>query len=206
MMQGKFIVIDGPDGAGKTSIIKELQKELDPQKFFFTYEPFQQGLHDMVYISSVHKMLKFMYDREFHTKLRVLPALNDGVNVICDRGITASIVYQGMELYREQIKKGYPDCDQLYVGSMWFVRKMHDLWAKQPDTVILFDLPWQVCAQRCESRGKEVYKEALETICKGYKYLPELTPGIQDYQIVDANRPINDVLAEVRGIIGEIGT
>lgn len=200
-MQGKYIIIDGLDGAGKTSVINELQKELDPHKFFFTYEPFQQGLHDKVYISSVHKMLKFMTDREFHAKLRVLPALNDGVNVICDRGITASIVYQGMELYKGRLKKGHKDCEGLYASSMWFVKKMHDLWAVQPDTVILFDVPWKVCAERCRARGKEIYEEDLETICRGYKYLPDVTNHIKDYRTVDANRPIKDVLADVEEII-----
>ena len=99
-MRGKFIVVDGMDGCGKTTLINNLCKI---RKLYRTFEPggteFGKNIRELVCknhnsLSPVSEALLMFADREEHLKL-VQEKIKQGYDVICDRYVGSSYIYQG---------------------------------------------------------------------------------------------------------------
>ncbi len=107
-MKGKFIVLDGPDGSGKSTVAKGLKKYYNNKKWpvLFTREPGGTPLGE-----AVRKMLLdlkedgptdraeallFAAARAQHADTVIRPALESGKDVISDRYILSSLAYQGI--------------------------------------------------------------------------------------------------------------
>lgn len=118
-MLGKFIVFEGADGSGTTTQSKELVQALQ-QKFgeksaIWTAEPSQGVIGKTLrsILSGEHGGLDsvwgwremsylFMADRIHHVKTEILPALQAGVHVVCDRYYASTLVYQSVGDYSTQ--------------------------------------------------------------------------------------------------------
>lgn len=96
MEKGKFIVLEGLDGAGTTTQGYTLEKYLKSQgrKVLFTREPtdgvvgsiIRSALRKRYYFHEPHFIAGlFLADRTEHVKLDILPMLEKGVDVISDR-------------------------------------------------------------------------------------------------------------------------
>ena len=108
-MSGYFITLEGIDGSGKTTQADMLEKKLKSlgKKVILTREPggvggaeeiralLVQGSTDRW--SSVTETLLFFAARRHHLEQRILPALESGTIVICDRFSDSTMVYQGGE-------------------------------------------------------------------------------------------------------------
>ncbi len=107
-MSGIFITIEGPDGAGKTSVINELYPRLQliAQKGIIkTREPggvrISEKIRSIILDPSHTEMderteaLLYAAARRQHLVEVILPALNAGKIVICDRFVDSSLAYQG---------------------------------------------------------------------------------------------------------------
>lgn len=108
-MRGKFIVIDGPDGTGKSSLISDLKGYLSlaglGENFVFTREPggtkigeaIRSILLDVNNAEMTDYTEAYLYAaaRMQHVEELILPCLHQGKNVISDRFHLASICYQG---------------------------------------------------------------------------------------------------------------
>ena len=107
-MNGLFITIEGPDGAGKTSVLNELfplLKKVAKTTIIQTREP--GGIPIAEEIRSVILDLKndrmderteallYAAARRQHLVEKVLPALSKGYIVLCDRFVDSSLAYQG---------------------------------------------------------------------------------------------------------------
>ena len=106
-MSGYFITLEGIDGSGKTTQVNLLEKKLTNlgKKVISTREPggvegaeeirnlLVQGVHDRW--SPVTETLLFFAARRHHLEKCILPALNSGAIVICDRFTDSTMVYQG---------------------------------------------------------------------------------------------------------------
>lgn len=106
MKKGKLVTFEGGDGAGKSTQLKLLKDYLEKEKieFIFTREPGGTEVSE-----KIRKILKSKENRicaECETLLYaaaraelvneiILPALNEGKTVICDRFIDSSLAYQG---------------------------------------------------------------------------------------------------------------
>ena len=111
-MRGLFITFEGPEGAGKTTVIQQLAEELKNEELdvVLTREP--GGIQIAEQIRSVildcnntmmdarTEALLYAAARRQHLVERVLPALEKGSIVLCDRFIDSSLAYQG---YARQI-------------------------------------------------------------------------------------------------------
>lgn len=95
-----FIVIDGLDGCGKSTLIHNLEKV---RQFYKTFEPggteFGQKIRKLVFenhnnISLETEALLMFADRKEHLKT-IQKMLNDGYDVVCDRYVGSSYIYQG---------------------------------------------------------------------------------------------------------------
>jgi len=108
MKQGKFIVIDGPDGCGKTTQIKLLAGYLAKKRkrIVRLREPGSTKISEQIRkvllnpknkkMSVKTELLLYMASRAQLVDEIIKPALKGGRIVICDRFLSSTIVYQGL--------------------------------------------------------------------------------------------------------------
>ena len=108
-MSGYFITFEGIDGSGKTTQAEMLEKKLKSlgRKVILTREPGGVGgaeeIRDLLVQgstdrwSSITETLLFFAARRHHLEQRILPALESGNIVVCDRFSDSTMVYQGGE-------------------------------------------------------------------------------------------------------------
>lgn len=107
-MNGLFITIEGPDGAGKTSVLNELYPRLQliaKRGIVKTREPggvrISEKIRKIILDPRNEEMderteaLLYAAARRQHLVEVIMPALNDGKIVICDRFVDSSLAYQG---------------------------------------------------------------------------------------------------------------
>lgn len=105
---GTFITIEGGEGAGKTTLISHLHRELSSQGFsvITTREPGGCALADALRIllltppegvspSDRAELFLFLAARAQHIDEVIVPALEEGKIVICDRFNDSTVAYQG---------------------------------------------------------------------------------------------------------------
>ena len=102
-----FIVFEGLDGSGKSSVLEKLKILLENKKvnFFLTKEPygtnygnfFKNIINESKFNNfSSLQFLLFQAERMIHLKEIILPELNKNKIVLSDRFLTSSLVYQGL--------------------------------------------------------------------------------------------------------------
>lgn len=106
-MRGYFITLEGADGSGKTSIIKELQKRLESKGHLVltTREPGGSLISEEIrkiildpqntLMDARTEALLYAASRRQHLIEVIIPALNQGKIVLCDRYVDSSLAYQG---------------------------------------------------------------------------------------------------------------
>ncbi len=108
MANGLFITIEGPDGAGKTTVLNELFPRLQmiaQKEIIKTREPggvmIAEKIRQIILNPDHQQMderteaLLYAAARRQHLVEVILPALNEGKIVICDRFVDSSLTYQG---------------------------------------------------------------------------------------------------------------
>ena len=107
MKQGTLISIEGPEGAGKSSVLEALLPRLEKAgiAYITTREPggveIAEKIREVILDPSHTEMdpktelLLYIASRRQHLAERVLPALEAGKLVIMDRFIDSSVAYQG---------------------------------------------------------------------------------------------------------------
>ncbi|MCS6961027.1 MAG: dTMP kinase [Deltaproteobacteria bacterium] len=97
--RGKFVVFDGPNGSGKTSVIKKLKQEFGGS-FYFTREPggtlLGEKIRDIVLnfsgnLCSLSELFLVLADRAEHIKL--LKSIT--TPIVCDRYYYSTVAFQG---------------------------------------------------------------------------------------------------------------
>ncbi|MFA8439005.1 dTMP kinase [Pueribacillus sp. YX66] len=108
--RGQFITFEGPDGAGKTTQIEKLAAYLKSKNhpYLLTREPGGTRISDAIRTLILHpehteminetEVLLYAASRAQHVKEKIIPALNEGLIVLCDRFVDASVAYQGYGL------------------------------------------------------------------------------------------------------------
>lgn len=106
-MRGKFISFEGPDGSGKTSVIKVVEKYFQDQGYetVVTREPggikISEKIRDIIHDVEHKEMdarteaLLYAASRSQHLHQKIIPAVNAGKIVLCDRYVDSSLAYQG---------------------------------------------------------------------------------------------------------------
>ncbi|HEU5140322.1 MAG TPA: dTMP kinase [Bacillales bacterium] len=109
-MNGLFVTFEGPDGSGKSTQIRKLAGYLERKEIpcLLTHEPGGTVISDEIralLLNPDHKEMKsetevllYAASRAQHVREKILPALEEGKVVLCDRFVDASIAYQGYGL------------------------------------------------------------------------------------------------------------
>ncbi|WP_100405912.1 dTMP kinase [Bacillus solitudinis] len=107
MKRGLFITVEGGEGAGKTTVLNKIEKYLDDQGIDIvrTREPggipIAEKIREIILnvnhteMDSRTEALLYAAARRQHLVEKVLPALQSGKIVLCDRFIDSSLAYQG---------------------------------------------------------------------------------------------------------------
>lgn len=199
MTKGKFISIEGMDGAGKTSVMQTLLKWLAEQGIdcVTTREPggtpLAEELRNILLsprdevVDADCELLLMMAARTQHVKSKIQPALHAGKWVISDRFFDASYAYQG----------GGRGMDAQRIQSLhqWAIGDF------APDLTLLLDLPVDIGKARVAGRGEEETRfeqEQLaffERVREAYLAQARLYPN--RISIIDATQSPEVVLHDV---------
>lgn len=108
-MKGIFVTFEGSDGSGKTSVLRAVDKQLqDTHKtnYILTREPggskISEAIRDIILDPKNTEMnprteaLLYAASRSQHVSETIVPALEAGKVVLCDRFVDSSLVYQGV--------------------------------------------------------------------------------------------------------------
>jgi len=107
ILEGKFISFEGPEGAGKTTVIKEVYERLknEGNRVIMTREPggirIAEKIREIILDNDHQEMdakteaLLYAAARRQHLVEKVVPALREGTIVLCDRFVDSSLAYQG---------------------------------------------------------------------------------------------------------------
>lgn len=107
MQKGKFITFEGPDGSGKTTVSTAVVEKLKEAgvPVLYSREPggsaIAEQIRDVILdpkntaMDARTEALLYAASRRQHLKEIIEPALDKGINVICDRFIDSSLAYQG---------------------------------------------------------------------------------------------------------------
>jgi len=199
MQSGKFITLEGVDGAGKSTHIPLIAKllTLSGKEVLVTREPggtaLGEKLRDLLLTHPMHPeteaLLMFAARRE-HIEEIIKPALTRGAHVLSDRFTDASFAYQsgGRGVSGDKIRA----LEQWVQGDF------------QPDLTLLFDLPVTVSTQRLAgARNPDRFE--LENAdffeCIRNAYLERAAEFPQRFRIVDASQSIADIQSALRLII-----
>lgn len=170
-----FIVFEGPDGAGKTTQAGILKTYLDGKgiKSILTKEPtadteagrkVRQILNSGEKVDAKEIQNLFIGDRREHLEKEIIPALNEGKIIICDRYFYSTFAY------------GYiksPNIDELVKMNESFI---------QPDITILLLADPEKCILRLADRQNKNDSfeqiDKLKKINEGYQMVMKRFPNV----------------------------
>lgn len=200
--RARFITFEGIDGAGKSSQIAAVVELLRARGIEVeqTREPggtpLGERLRELLLHEAMHleteAMLMFAARRE-HLAARILPALAAGRWVVSDRFTDATYAYQ----------VGGRGLDEARFDAL--ERWVHPDF--QPDLTLVFDLPPAVAAARVANTGaapdrfEREQRDFFERVREAYLLRARRDPGRM--RVVDANRPPEEIRAEVVAIVNE---
>lgn len=193
-MAGKFITFEGPDGAGKSTIINLIGDYLEEKgiDFIMTREPGGTNIGEEIReiildtkntnMGAETEALLYAAARSQHIHEKIIPMLNEGKVVICDRFLLSSLAYQGVgrELGIENVK----------MVNDFGLRGIY------PDLILFFHIDPEVTLKRkmnasggdrLEQEGNEFHKKVYE----GYNDLLKKYP--KNIKIIDARQGIKEV-------------
>ena len=203
---GYFITFEGPDGCGKTTIAKEVFKILEkqyPNKVVLTREPGGKNniiaedirnilLNHIDYkIDNRAEALLFAASRAQHVNDFILPKLNEGNIVLCDRYIHSSLVYQGY-------------VRNLGIKEVFDINKFA-IQNTMPCLVILIMLEPKKCFERIKQNSREMNRLDHESLSlhnkvyEGYKKLVSQYP--ENIFVVDGSGSIQEITNMVMKIL-----
>ena len=196
-VRGKFIVVEGLDGSGKSAqvdlVIEYLKK--NGKDVVVTKEPttdsesgrkVRQALRKEIFVEPFELQALYVQDRKEHLENKVIPALEAGKFVVSSRYMFSTFAY------------GHSD--GLNVSELV---KMNEKFLL-PDLTVIVDVSPESCVKRIEGRGepRELFEqiEKLTKVNEIYKKLPAMFGNIE---VINGERPIDTVFEDIKKIINK---
>lgn len=199
---GKFITLEGVDGAGKTSHIEFIKEYLTNLKldFIMTREPGGTELGERLREILLHdemtpktETILMFAARNEHIERVIRPGLTSGAIVISDRFTDASYAYQSGG-------KGVEDEE---------IDVLKDLVQKnlQPDLTFLFDLPVEVSIKRLKKTRKldkfeKEEKDFHENVRKKYLMIAKNNP--KRFSVLNSEKSIDEIQSQIKIKLDEL--
>ena len=208
-MKGYFITFEGPDGSGKTTISTEVQKRLTAAGYdaIYTREPGGIDIAEQirrvildpknVNMDAETEALLYAASRRQHLIEKVLPALEKGQIVICDRFIDSSLAYQGYA-------RG------LGIEEVFRINEFA-IEGHFPDATVYLNLAYEEGLKRIKTRAfkdrldlettnfHKLVSKGYEEVLKKYKHRMKIVDASQDIEHV-LNDSMNYVLELIKNV------
>lgn len=202
MSQAKFIVIEGLEGAGKSSaiaLVKDLMEKQTGQAPVCTREPggtvLAEKIRDLVKIAEADdplcdeaECLLFYAARAQLVANVIKPALARGEWVLGDRHNLSSLAYQGGGR-----------------GLMPLVKAISDATLKgfKPDITLYLDVPPALGLERAASRGEldRIEQQALEFFDRTRETFLALAAADDTIHVIDASQPMSEVHKDIQSVL-----
>lgn len=201
---GIFITFEGPEGSGKTTVIKEVEKDLLNKGYevVLTREPggieISEKIRNIILDPDNDKMddrteaLLYAASRRQHLVEKINPALKDNKIVLCDRFVDSSLAYQG---YGRGI-----GIEEVFEINKFAIDN------QMPNLTLFFDVHPEIGMKRI---GKRNYKDRLErasdnfheTVYEGYHRLLKNNP--ERIKRIDAEKSLETVIDSSIQMIGD---
>jgi dTMP kinase len=202
MSKGIFITFEGPEGAGKSTIIAMLAEQFEHS--ILTREPGGIDIAEQIRkvilakentaMDARTEALLYAAARRQHLVEKVKPALDEGKMVLCDRFVDSSLAYQG---YARGL-----GVDEVFSINQFAIEDM------MPELTLYFDIEPELGLKRIRTNGdREVNRldlEALEfhhKVRDGYLLLIKRFPD--RIVKIDASKGIEEVFQDAAKIINE---
>jgi dTMP kinase len=183
---GKFIVLDGPDGCGKSTQLELLVEYLNKEgvEVVKTHDPGGTKIGDQIRrllkydakgAMDVHtETMLFMASRAQLVAEVIKPAIERGKTVLCDRFISSTCAYQG--------SRGYPiekiiELGKLAVGDVW------------PDLTIIIDVPPEQGLERTGRKPRQKSTANHEDANQSHLF-ENITPDRFDLKPLEYHRKV----------------
>lgn len=205
-MIGKFISIEGIEGAGKSTQIQFIKTYLERfnQTVVVTREPGGTPLAEEIRelllkpreerMSDDTELLLMFAARAQHINQVILPALSEGKWVVCDRFVDATFAYQGAG-------RGIHE-ERIAALSEWTLAGL------KTDLTLLFDLPVVVGQQRVNQRllQKDRFEQEKTDFFEKIRhcYLERAAAEPERIQIIDAEKSITAIEQQVSNILDKL--
>jgi dTMP kinase len=194
-LSGRFIVLDGPDGCGKSTQVRRLCQALESQGVdVVTFrDPGDTQIGEQIRkillnpeharMSNMTELLLYMASRAQLWSEKIRPALEGGRCVALDRWLSSTCAYQG--------HAGGFGMDRVIAVAE---QTLERVW---PDLTVILDVDGETAAgrmqrelDRMEQKGGDYHRKVREGFL-------ELARGRKDFAVVDAGRDIEAVHQEV---------
>lgn len=200
-MQAKFITLDGIDGSGKSTHLATIKNWFEQQQLpvLFTREPggtaIGEALREILLNPATQASLRtetllMFAARQQHLEEVIRPALQQGISVVSDRFTDATFAYQGGG-------RGVPFAD-IETLENWVQGSL------RPDLTLILDVPLEVSMERINrSREKDRFEQEQADFFTRVRvaYLQRAQAAPQHYAIIDSNRELTEVQAEIETIL-----
>jgi dTMP kinase len=206
---GKFITLEGGEGAGKSTQAKLLRDRLAAAAIgaLLTREPGGSPRAEAIRavllsgkakrLGPMAEALLFYVARDSHLELTIRPALARGMWVVCDRFHDSTRAYQGAA-------GGVPIAaidalERIVVG------------ATQPDLTLILDLPAEEGLKRAAARAQAASEQADRFESMSLRFHENLRQEFLDIAktepwrcvVIDANRPVDDVAEAIWAAVAQ---
>ena len=200
MQRGKFITLEGIDGAGKSTHHGWLAQRLRERGITVvaTREPggtpLGEKLRALLLAEPMHleteALLMFAARREHLDKL-ILPALQRGEWVVSDRFTDASFAYQGGGRGLALVK--------LQALEAWVQEGL------SPDLTLLFDVSTEIALGRVKGMGRELdrFEQEKSVFFERVRaaYLDRAKTDTARIRVIDASKPLDNINKELKEIV-----
>ena len=202
MTRARFITVEGIEGAGKSTCLNLIEECIRQhgRPIEVTREPggteLGEALRELLLghrhegMADSTELLLMFAARAEHLHARIIPALNRGSWVLCDRFTDATYAYQG---YGRGI-----ELERIAALEQWVQGGL------RPDLTLLMDLPVETGLQRAGKRSQPDRFESqtlafFERVRNGYLSLARAHP--ERFRVIDASPPLRNVSEHIVTVI-----
>ena len=193
---GQFITFEGPEGSGKTTVIHKVYEKLNKEyNVIITREPggikISEAIRKLLLDSDDDmdertEALLFAAARRQHLVEKIIPQLEDGGIVLCDRFVDSSLSYQGYA--REIGVKEVQAINEFAIENLY------------PDLTLYFDVPAEIGLNRIKDNQRNANRSDKEKIEFHHKVTDGYKKLISEYpdriKVIDATQSLEKVIED----------